>query len=44
MVGWHNRLNGHEPASAQGVDDGQGSLVRCSPWDLKELDSTEQLN
>ena len=25
----------------QGVGDGQGSLVYCSPWGLKELDTTE---
>ena len=24
--------------------DGQGSLACCSPWGLKELDTTEQLN
>ena len=23
---------------------GQGGLARCSPWDCKELDVTEQLN
>ena len=27
-----------------GVDDGQGSLVCCSPWVRKELDTTERLN
>ena len=27
-----------------GVGDGQGGLVCCSPWDRKELDTTEQLN
>ena len=27
-----------------GVGDGQGSLVCCSPWSLKESDTTEQLN
>ena len=27
-----------------GVGDGEGSLVCCSPWDLKELDRTERLN
>ena len=27
-----------------GVDDGQGGLVCCSPWDHKESDMTEQLN
>ena len=26
------------------VDDGQGSLAYCSPWDLKESDTTERLN
>ena len=29
---------------APGVGDGQGSLACCSPWGLKELDTTEQLN
>ena len=41
-VGWHHWLNGHEFEQAPGVDDGQGSLVCCSPWDCKELDTTEQ--
>ena len=27
-----------------GVGDGQGSLACCSPWGLKELDTTEWLN
>ena len=31
MVGWHHQLNGHEFEQAQGVGDGQGSLVCCSP-------------
>ena len=44
MVGWNNRLDGHEFEYALGVDDGQGSLVCCGPWGLKELDKTEQLN
>ena len=44
MVGWHHRLNGHEFDQAPGVGDGQGSLACCSPWSLKELDMTEQLN
>ena len=26
------------------VGDGQGSLVSCSPWGRKELDTIEQLN
>ena len=28
----------------QGVGDGQGSLVCCSPWGCKESDMTERLN
>ena len=43
MVGWHHRL-GHEFEQAPGVGNGQRSLVCCSPWGLKELDATEQLN
>ena len=44
MDGWHHQLNGHEFEQAPGIGDGQGSLVRCSPWGLKELDTTERLN
>ena len=44
MVGWHHRLDGHEFEQALGVDDGQRSLVCCSPWGCKELDTTERLN
>ena len=44
MDGWHHQLNGHEFEQAPGIGDGQGSLVRCSPWGHKELDMTEQLN
>ena len=44
MVGWHHRLNGHEFEQAPGDGEGQGSLVCCSPWGHKELDTTEQLN
>ena len=40
MVGWHHRLNGHEFEQAPGVVEGQGSLVCCSPWGGKELDTT----
>ena len=32
MVGWHHRLHGHELGQTLGDGDGQGSLVRCSPW------------
>ena len=41
MVGWHHQLNGHEFEQAPGADDGQVSLVCCSPWGSKELDVTE---
>ena len=44
MVGWHYRLDGHEFAQAPGIDDGQGSLVFCSPWGPEESDTTERLN
>ena len=44
MVRWHQRLNGHEFEHTPRVDDGQGSLVCCSPWGRKELDMTERLN
>ena len=44
MVGWHHQLNGREFEQAPGVGDGQGSLVRCSPWGHKELDTTERLS
>ena len=27
MVGWHQRLKGHESEQALGVGDGQGSLA-----------------
>ena len=44
MVGWHHQLDGHEFEQAPGAGDGQGSLVCCGPWGLKELDTTEWLN
>ena len=44
MVRWHHRLDGHESEQTRGVGDGQGGLACCSPWDDKELDTTEQLN
>ena len=44
MVGWHHWLYGQEFEQAPGVGDGQGSLVCCSPWGCKELDTTEWLN
>jgi len=44
MVGWHHRLSGHEFEQTPGASKGLGSLVCCSPWGRKELDTTEQLN
>ena len=44
MVGRHHWLDGCEFEQAPGVDDGQESLVCCSPWDRKESDTTERLN
>ena len=36
--------DGHEFEQAPGIGDGWKSLVCCSPWGLKESDTTEQLN
>ena len=44
MVGWHHQLNGHEFEQTAGESEGQESLVCCSPWGRKELDTTQQLN
>ena len=44
MVGWHHLVNGHEFKQTLGDGEGQGSLVCCSPWGRKELDTTERLN
>ena len=38
IVGWHNRLDGHEFGHTLGDGEGQGSLVCCSPWGCKESD------
>ena len=44
MVGWHHQLGGHEFEQALGVGEGQGGLVCCGLWGLKEWDTTEWLN
>ena len=44
MLGWHHRLNGHEFEQTPRDSEGQGSLVCCSPWGHKQLDTTECLN
>ena len=43
MVGRHHQLNGHEFEQALGDGEGLGSLACCSPWDGKELDTTDPL-
>ena len=42
-VGWHHPLDGHELEQALGDGEEQGRLVCCSPWGLKELVTTKQL-
>ena len=44
MVGWHHWLNGHEFEQILGDGERQGSLVCCSPWGCKVLDTTKRLN
>ena len=44
LVGWYHQLNGHESEQTPGDSEGQGSLVCCSPWGCKDLDTTERLN
>jgi len=39
MVGWHHQLNGHESEQTQGDSEGQGSLLCCSSWGHKEMDT-----
>ena len=41
MVRWHHQLDEHVFEQAPGVGDRQGSLACCSPWGLKDLDTTE---
>ena len=44
MVGWHHQLGGHKFEQTLGFGDGQGSGACCSPWDVKESDTTAWLN
>ena len=37
---YHYQLHGHEFKQTLGDSGGQGSLACCSPWGLKELDTT----
>ena len=44
MIREYHQLNGHEFEQSPGDNEGQGSLVCCSPWSCKEQDMTELLN
>ena len=44
MVGWHQRLNGHEFGWTPGAGDGHGGLACYGSWGHKESDTTELLN
>ena len=39
VIRWHHWLNGCEFEQTLGASEGQRSLVCCSPWDHKELDT-----
>ena len=43
MVGWHHWLNGHELEQIPVDSERQGGLACCSPWGLKEMDTTRRL-
>ena len=40
VVGWHHCCNRRELGQTLGHGERQGGLVCCSPWGLKELDTT----
>ena len=44
MAEWHHWLDGRESEWTLGDGDGQGGLVCCDSWGLKESDATERLN
>ena len=44
MVEWHHWFSGHEFDQTPGDNERKGSLMCCSPWGHKELDTTEWLN
>ena len=44
MAGWHHQFNGHEFEWTPRDGVGQGGLVCCDSWGLKESDTTEWLN
>ena len=44
IAGWHHQLDGHGFGWTPGVGNGQGGLVCCGSWGLKESDTAEWLN
>ena len=40
MIKWHHQLNGHDSEQTPGDSEGQASLVCCSVWGCKELDTS----
>ena len=44
MVGWHHQFNGPESEQTSRDNEGQGSLVCCSPGGYKEPEMTEWVN
>jgi len=38
---YSHKIKRHEFEQAPGIGDGQGSLVCCSPWGRKELDTSD---
>ena len=44
MVGLNHQLDGHEYEPSPGIGDGHIRLMLCSPWGLKESDTTRWRN
>ena len=44
MIGWHDRLNGHEFEQSSEDVEGQEGLEWYSPWGSKESDTIQQLS
>ena len=44
MAGWHHGFSGHELGQTLGNGEGQGGLVCCSLWGLKESDMTRWMS
>ena len=44
MAGWRHQNSGLELGQTPGDGEGQGGLLCCSPWGLKEADMSGRLN